>query len=269
MPSFKTILLSLLAATVSSTVSASAIYAREAGSLELPGSSIPELVQVVPPTPTLTNAKRMALGMPPLPPVRRGHGRRHGDPAPSPVALRGRIAVNDAKTGASHGFIGEELDSTHHFGVADDANALLFRFSVPAGSQTSGQLDITSDATYSGSWPYMGGILNSDDQNLKPGSANFAYIQGTTRTDPDATQSVSNSWSNSKKAESAIWSYNPNTKEITAEWVNSDSDSEDVRFILNQNQTPINLVITGDSDKYLNDHKSDNPIVVKFTFVPV
>jgi hypothetical protein len=267
MPSFKTILLSLFAATVTSTVSASAIYAREGGSLELPGSSISEPVQVVPPTPTLTNAKRMALGMPPLPPVRR-HGRH--DPAPSPVALRGRIAVDDAKTGASHGYIGEELDSTHHFGVADDANALLFRFSVPAGSKPSDQLDITSDATYSGSWPYMGGILSSDDQDLKHGSSNFAYIQGTTRTDPDATpQSVSNSWSNSKKAESAIWSYNPNTKEITAEWINSDSDSEDVKFILNQNQTPINLVITGDSDKYLNDHKSDNPIVVKFTFVPV
>jgi len=140
-------------------------------------------------------------------------------------------------------------------------DALFFSFSTLVGETISSQLDINAESTYKASFPLMGAIVGvaSSNDNLNSGSLNYAYIQGTTHTDPGAEpQSNSNSYPAQENSESAIWTYNSVTNEITAQWVNvgGGKPTSYILYVTGSNA----LILTGDPGAF-NDAFGSSPTV--------
>ncbi|KAJ7869164.1 hypothetical protein B0H14DRAFT_3440867 [Mycena olivaceomarginata] len=215
-----------------------------------------------------TNAGRLARGLRLLPPKRRSGGaalpRRS---ASAPVTLTGNIKVLDTD-GNSLGRVYQNPNNLNHFGVSTTANPITFHFTLDPTAGSTSQLSIYADSTsYANTWPLMGaidGVVN-DGNDLKSGSYNFAYVQSTTATPAESgPASVSNSYPTSEPAESAIWTYNAVTQEITAQWVNSNGDkpATAISFVAGSDA----LVITGDYGSFSSSFSSTQ--LVRLMFVP-
>ncbi|KAJ7359134.1 hypothetical protein DFH08DRAFT_801005 [Mycena albidolilacea] len=219
-----------------------------------------------------TNAGRLARGLKLLPPKRRSGGvpfkaalpRRS---ASTPVTLTGNIQVLDTN-GISLGRVYQTPNMYNHFGVSNTAHPITFHFTLDPTAGSTSQLSIYADSTsYASTWPLMGaidGVVN-DGNDLKSGSYNFAYIQGTNATPAESgPASVSNSYPTQEPAESAIWNYNTVTQEITAQWVNSNGDkpATAISFVAGSDA----LVITGDYGSFSSSFSSTQ--LVRLMFVP-
>ncbi|KAJ7765161.1 hypothetical protein B0H14DRAFT_3593232 [Mycena olivaceomarginata] len=171
----------------------------------------------------------LRVGLRLLPPKRRSGGaalpRRS---ASAPVTLTGNIKVLDTD-GNSLGRVYQNPNNLNHFG-----------------------LSIYADSTsYANTWPLMGAI--------------DGVLQSTTATPAESgPASVSNSYPTSEPAESAIWTYNAVTQEITAQWVNSNGDkpATAISFVASSDA----LVITGDYGSFSSSFSSTQ--LVRLMFVP-
>ncbi|KAF7968601.1 hypothetical protein HWV62_30055 [Athelia sp. TMB] len=124
-------------------------------------------------------------------------------------SVTGLIQARSATDNTVVGYVAENTGNANHFGITyDPTAAIVFTLSVDPTAAVSSQLDISATTTtYEATWPLMGGIdgVVNDSNDLHTGSDNFAYIQGTTHTDPGSPPaSVSNSYPSPEDAESAI-----------------------------------------------------------------
>ncbi|KAI0668055.1 hypothetical protein C8Q78DRAFT_269612 [Trametes maxima] len=177
----------------------------------------------------LTNAQRLARGLPPRSP--RFNSRRRALAArqsPTPCALTqatGTIQVNGA------GDAGSYVAGANAFGeytLANDAAAALEVVLLRCNSNTE-PFDIRSGTNGIAAYPFVGavsGFANTDD-NLGPGSFNYAYIAGTSQVTPGPAQPAPNAFSaatgsgTQNDAESAIWTLGPDNA-LTPTWTNAD-----------------------------------------------
>ncbi|KAG8926453.1 hypothetical protein FRC01_008844, partial [Tulasnella sp. 417] len=186
----------------------------------------------------MTNAKRFAMGLPPLKPktLRRGtrtrqtRGRGGASMLPA-VPRRCNILVKDADEGTSFGYLKPEITSEGFYGAFQDsqANALEVSFSTPAGDDLTTQLDLFVENAPIPSKSWLGAglcIWLDGDPEIHAGSWTFAGIGGSENPTPQGSppEPVGNTASRSKW-ESAIWNYNPVTREITAQWIKADGSS--------------------------------------------
>jgi len=195
------------------------------------------------PVERLTNSKRFALGLPPLKPKahRRagpGIGGTHVQAAARaltsqvpPVTAQCNILATDSN-GNVIGFISPSWNGFGEYGTfqGSSAGALVLSFSYIPGS--SSNLDCTAVNSPSGAYPFFGAIdgFGSDTDDLAPGNPNYVYIGGTTQTPAGSTPaSGGNSFAAAtgydESVESAIWSYDPVSQAITANWVNTDGST--------------------------------------------
>jgi len=240
--------------------------------------------------PHLSNAHRLALGLPLNPPKRRKFpgARRDGasattsatsstsvtatttstsvaTPTPTFANLVGHILVLNANTSLVLGYLAEGT-TFNHFGVSVIGSALTVSFNVDPTATVSNTIDITASASYAATWPLMGGIVGvvSTDDSLSTGSSNYAYVQGTVETPAGSPPAaVSNSYPVSEHAESAIWSYNSVTLAITPQWVNTDSSLPPTSLVYVSSSNAI--ILTGDVASFETPFSSSSPVT--FTFV--
>jgi len=236
----------------------------------------------------LTNAKRFAMKLPPAAP--RAHRRRPHGVAPrggSRVASAPRAATSplppvSAKCniratgtdGADYGFISPLWNGYGEYGQfqssPDGALEVAFSYSPDSPSQ----IDFTATNGPSATYPFFGAIdgFASTDDDFSIGSYNYAYLGGTTQTpagSPPFTQgdnSFSAAYGIPENIESAVWSYDPTTQAITAQWINTDGSAPATHIIF-ANDYNMALALTGDVSAF-QDALAVNYPEVLFTCVP-
>lgn len=114
-------------------------------------------------------------------------------------------------------------------------------FALWTGSMMAATISITTLNGPNATYPYLGGIVGfaSTNDDLAPGSANYAYLGGTTFTAPGAGPTAGpNSFSDAtavpEKFESSIWSID-GSNVLTAQWVNT-----------NLSPVPAHIMLIGD-----------------------
>ncbi|EKM58240.1 uncharacterized protein PHACADRAFT_252417 [Phanerochaete carnosa HHB-10118-sp] len=214
----------------------------------------------------LTNAERMARGLPPNPPNRR-NGRLVARVSPTPVGANSPAPTQQASGSGS---------CTQRSGIIEIASVdrsisgylanVTTRFGQYGFSPNKGdaievlahcdgdRFDLTT-VDMSSSYPYFGGItgLQSISADLLPGTSNYAYFGGVTPTLPGKPASSQDSSFTSltkisNTVESAIWSMDDSTGILTPHWVNGSGD-EQTTYIAYSPSVGV-LYFTGDLSEF-------------------
>ncbi|KAG8964354.1 hypothetical protein FRC00_002663 [Tulasnella sp. 408] len=220
----------------------------------------PSVDSVKPIVGRMTNAKRLAMNLPPLKPkaIRRGMrsaklystyqldmiintstGTRAASAPRSntsmlpPVPHTCNLLVKNSD-GSTRGYVSRVWRLYGEYGIqTNQADSLEVTFYASPDDPSPVELDLSANNGPSPAYPFVG--ANSD--NLGPGSSNHLYITSNTQTAAGSTPQSgdNNSFSAStgvpKNAESAIWKYNPTTQDISVQWINNDG-STPANFIL-------------------------------------
>ncbi|KAF7330241.1 hypothetical protein MVEN_02461400 [Mycena venus] len=178
-----------------------------------------------------TNAKHLAMGLPPLKP--RLYDPLHPPPArrsatpPTTISCNIQFSslkgINFTATKTSDGIYGEKTDTT--------SLALAVTFSYTPGSPAT-QLDLNVPANTA--CPYFGAVGSGDEEDVTigPGRTEFVYISALAASiAPNSPPSMTTgseyktrTGAQNTFAESAIWSYDPSSGSLTPQWINPTSD---------------------------------------------
>ncbi|GJE94548.1 hypothetical protein PsYK624_107180 [Phanerochaete sordida] len=233
---FALAVLSAFLATSTLAAPATAGLARRSAETPSPAPSVAHLARR-----HMSNAERMARGLPPNPPQRRD-GRLvarvsptpigANSPAPTPQAgsatctPRSGIIEITAVDGSIAGYLANVTTQFGQYGFSSNkADAIQ----VTAHCDGD-RFDLTtSDPNY----PYLGGItgLQSITADLLPGSSNYAYFGGVTPTLPgkpacSQDSSFTKLTNIANTVESSIWSMDDVTGLLTPHWVGTNGDEQ-------------------------------------------
>ncbi|CAE6400850.1 hypothetical protein ACGC1H_001119 [Rhizoctonia solani] len=235
-----------------------------------------------------TNAVRFAQGLPPMRPRSRKHhptvditkdSLDQGTPVVSaprvarstlpPVQQSCNVLVKTSDK--TLGYLSSTFNDYGLFYPTTQQNALVVSFSYLIGSFLT--TDLRSGNRPSPAYPYVGGALGlvSDSADIGSGNSNFGYIVGTTQTPPtsrpvEGDNSLSAATGIPLKYESSIWVYNSDTKNIRAQWYNTDGSAP--RTFLIYNEDLDGIALTGDPSAVRAAFGSTYPDVT-MTCVPV
>ncbi|KAH7108578.1 hypothetical protein BKA62DRAFT_682728 [Auriculariales sp. MPI-PUGE-AT-0066] len=192
----------------------------------------------------MTNAKRMAAGLPINPPHRRNHAdlaARHPKPSSSPVPgrnLDGYVQISNANNGKFLGYIGKAYQVYGEYGPVNKINKALKVSVQGVSNHKSGPLQIVGkngDKTY----PNLGGLVGyaSTSDALTAGNSNYLYIGGVQQTGAGSSPVTGGSaffdaTSAQAKVESAVWQFNSSNRKITLQWVNPDGSITNGKLVL-------------------------------------
>ncbi|KAK7035724.1 hypothetical protein R3P38DRAFT_604187 [Favolaschia claudopus] len=178
----------------------------------------------------LTNGERLARHLPLKPPTRRSSARRaSASPSVQPRSNRGYIealAVDDhGKPTRVLGYVSKTtFKHTQYIVRPSIEDALLV---APNGEH--GLVTLNSDIS---SPAFLGLVQGRGDtpSGLASGNSNYLYLASTDQTSPKAKpQRVKNSFDSVPggpfPAESAVWTRDPATNILKAQWVNSDGST--------------------------------------------
>ncbi|KAJ7677060.1 hypothetical protein DFH06DRAFT_1429146 [Mycena polygramma] len=204
-----------------------------------------------------TNAQRLALGLPPLPPRRRGtpHAPRQSS---SPTMQTCKILAKNTD-GSDYGFVSNTVNIFGEYGdfLLAQLGGLEVSFSYLPDAQTQLNLFVTSSPTGSPS-PYLGAVFSkqwaSPILNLltiserEVQSAMFSlhtyYLTSPGAPAAGGTNTFATATGIDEDIESAIWSYDPATAALTAQWINMDSSAPNTVIVVVQGA----LALTSDPD---------------------
>ncbi|KAL0956999.1 hypothetical protein HGRIS_003100 [Hohenbuehelia grisea] len=202
----------------------------------------------------LTNAQRLARGLPLNPPVRRR--KRHGQIArrqnASPLPpITGYISLTcDSPIAEPDGpvYISSNANAFGEYTPTTDLSEVL-AISVPASSGSpTGMTALNGNLRVN--FPNVVAILGfaTTSGDMSPGSANYAYIGGSTSTPPGSPAVTQpNSYSAAagvpRGVESAIWQRDANNR-LTIAWTNEDGSRPEVFFAYVPGANA--FIITGD-----------------------
>ncbi|CEL53637.1 hypothetical protein RSOLAG1IB_06492 [Rhizoctonia solani AG-1 IB] len=218
---------------------------------------------------TVTNAKRFAQGLPPLNPRRRNPNRSvhravahargtrvitapRSETSPSvPISEKCNILVKKAGTEENLGFVSPEWNRFAEYGPLQGAQDGSLEVAMSYSSDSHKQLDLLTTNGKSAHHPFFGASsgYGSSDDDLKEDTPNYLILTGNTQTLPgsspsyDAENSFSEETSIPVSSQSAIWEYDPTSKNFSAWWVNADGSSVKPR-ILWSNQGDTMFVLT-------------------------
>ncbi|PPQ98112.1 hypothetical protein CVT26_003246 [Gymnopilus dilepis] len=190
----------------------------------------------------LTNAERLAKGLPLKPPTRRSKKAHAARSNPSPVPTITYLGYIDVRSGPdSVGYVtnaGTAASVGHYMTTTDQSQALLVSISLPVGAVSASNVDI--------SIPSLGGELlgwveGRDDTSpdMAQGSYNYLYLTGISPpgSDPNARPAnlpnvYTSTSGNARAAESSVWSVNLNSGSVDFQWTNSDGSTPSVTAFL-------------------------------------
>jgi len=195
-----------------------------------------------------SNAYRLAHGLPPLAP--RNFGRNVPGHEPTPV-LRARASASASPSSVpkQSGRLQVRAENGTTIGYVQDKLGLPvshgsdLKISIAASAARKEHLDVVATATSLPSPFYVGASSHgSDNATIVPGSTNSLLFSNVTRTDPGSRPIKSNG----ALVESAIWSLNSTTKELTAQWVNNDGTLPTTFIVYDQASSE--LLFVGDTN---------------------
>ncbi|KAF8324557.1 uncharacterized protein EI90DRAFT_3075063 [Cantharellus anzutake] len=182
-----------------------------------------------------TNSKRLAAGLPPLPPIRKWSqndmtAAKRSLPSHS-IARRGTvrdfigtIKVTNPATGSTLGFLGKSLVDDH-YRLSTQSQAAVFSFRAES-TETSYML-LIRDMDGAPSETYLEACINNS-RNLRSDPPNTAVLTNSAAMTPSAHPGDSpESFLDAlvgDACESAIWGYDPSSMAVTPQWVNYNLD---------------------------------------------
>ncbi|KAG8906361.1 hypothetical protein FRB99_007045 [Tulasnella sp. 403] len=173
-----------------------------------------------------TNAKRFAAGLPPLPPARKSRTRRILAPRSSPIPV-------------ASGQLGLRYDNGQAL-ATDVVTMTLLDIGLPY---------YVAQWTNSGSSSpaYIGFAAYNDDRGYATtGTYNFASLNGLPWLNDNLTPAQSPS-DPTILYETAVWTYDPTTRSLTAHWVNGDgTEPPEQPYLYTPTQGDQQVGITGD-----------------------
>ncbi|KAJ7328077.1 hypothetical protein DFH08DRAFT_1084649 [Mycena albidolilacea] len=218
-----------------------------------------------------TNARRFALGLPPLAPRRtRVRAPRAQPSAVAPTQTSCNIAVMSSN--GTFGFINATWNGFGEYGLFQAEQAGSLEVTISSSGTTASELDLTATNSPDGTYPYFGALLGLASTSSDFGPASYAYLGGITQT-PAGSPPLSTGDSSFTAAtgtsaviESAIWRYDPATQSISAQWINTDGSAPatHIVYVGDSNQA---LIITGSVESVQNVFGSPYPEVT-FMCVP-
>ncbi|KAJ7612670.1 hypothetical protein FB45DRAFT_1117184 [Roridomyces roridus] len=185
----------------------------------------------------LTNAQRLARGLPLLTPRRRSNFPRQSTPSSvPPVQVTCNIRVQPVYSAGPNGFLSNGIDYNGVFFRAqqsqNDGNALVVSFSYTPGS-TSHFSMVASTPLYF-DYPYMAAIISGDSPSNDLGSTlnrclGVVYLgksvddlpEGTPPTPESANSYGGATMTTTTGMETALWSYDAATGALTPTWTNT------------------------------------------------
>ncbi|PPR03117.1 hypothetical protein CVT26_004666 [Gymnopilus dilepis] len=242
------------------------------------------------PTPTIpsrTNAQRLAGGLGPNPPIRRGKigtPRQRWAASPSPVAPAhpkathcGVIRLNDASTGSAIGYIGRTSYGKfrgHLFTNESVSDAVTACFKIDQHSTHSSDLSIAlEDWNLKSDFPLLALIQGKGDKSsdIGPHSSNYLTMGGVEwpGTPPGSTPTaITNSYTFysgglDRTAESSVWNIDLTTGALTAHWTNPDRRQTTAHVFSLDNI----LYAGGDLDAFMK-HYTRKIVPLTLHFVP-
>ncbi|QRV93368.1 hypothetical protein RhiJN_21386 [Ceratobasidium sp. AG-Ba] len=234
------------------------------------------------PATPLTNGKRFEQGLPPLKPrVRRHRGGPHkgylpGTPvrsapraetSPIPPTTTNCVILATYTNGTQYGYVVPKFNAFGEYyqfqPTPDGALSVSFPFSPDSPSELSLTVTNYKDTE---TWPFFGGIAGyaSSNDNFGRESYNYAYLGGTTSTEAGSpAKQGPNSFTAAsginKDIETAIWSYDPATTNLTPQWINQDGTAPATTVAYVQGV----LTITGDTNALATTFGSVTPLNLK------
>ncbi|KAF9530431.1 hypothetical protein CPB83DRAFT_850908 [Crepidotus variabilis] len=213
------------------------------------------------PIPSETNGQRLARGLPPSPPkfLKRflatpvSNAKRTTTSPLPPVTLSGRLQVRSKENGSSLGNVrnwpgGGTISGTSAFSPDGD---LLVTLTYNPSDPTKIQILSTNPAFPA---PFYVGAGTSNTISVPHLAAGDYHSVGFTNVESTAPGSPpSKAPSRDAYVESAIWTINPSTKQLTAQFINEDGSTPPTVFAYDIRNN--NLFFTGDIAEY-NSHAS-------------
>ncbi|KAG2008323.1 hypothetical protein CC2G_013764 [Coprinopsis cinerea AmutBmut pab1-1] len=252
----------------------------------------------------LTNAERLARGLPLNPPVIRGSkiARQAASPVPVPVAAAAAIptstsvnayievrAVEPEQSRIRRNFAGIKSKSIGWVSSTRDEDGVYVsttkrseRLVVKVDTQElqKGRGYLKSTNT-SDPYPYIGGIVPDTREVWDKESNSTALLVGTEKT-PRGVGSISVGYSYNTTetlkeefdAQSALWKLNPTTKELSAVWLNDDGTKHNALISGVEVRTVKSKDSEGDNEVFqlfLLSNLTEKSVLpeLKFYFVPV
>ncbi|KAL1940940.1 hypothetical protein VTO73DRAFT_7576 [Trametes versicolor] len=227
---------------------------------DLPTRTLVQADQIAPRARALTNAQRLANGLPPLAPRRRQRSRDAHPHAPrtSPKPCTnptGTLTVTDVDTGAGvpFGQVGSMANAFGEYGLAGvegggALNVVLLQCNsegAPFEVQTTNGL---------GNFTFFGGIIGfgSIDDNISDANSNYVYVGGTSEVSPGPAQDAPNGFTaatgTERDIESALWTLGADGS-LTMNWINTDgtlAQGAHLLYVANANA----IVLTGNVDLF-------------------
>ncbi|KAJ7461024.1 hypothetical protein B0H11DRAFT_2057849 [Mycena galericulata] len=184
----------------------------------------------------LTNAQRLARHLPLKPPTRRSSARRAlASPAATP-ANRGYIQVLSVDANGNPSSVLGYVSRTTYVHTQYVVGSSLDDALLVGPSGARDLVTLNSDTP---SFSFLGLVEGREDPSsgLAQGSFNYLYLASTQQTSANSTpQNVANSFSaangGAEQAESAVWTIDPATHVLTAQWINPDgSHAPTISFV--------------------------------------
>lgn len=213
----------------------------------------------------LTNAALLRRGLPLKNPVmRRGTpirrtdpsgvpdpGREPGpDPEPTKIRHRGIIQLKNLD-GSVLGYVASSAASTgQYIYQSDTTNALVVNFETDSTGSGS-QLNVVPENSSLKNFGFSGLVQGRDstDSSLSPGSFNYGYLASTDETAPGSPPTnVDNSYNVGppRTAESAVWTFDSATGNLTPVWVNPDGSIPAIEYFVQST----GIYIGGNADAF-------------------
>ncbi|KAJ6476774.1 hypothetical protein C8R47DRAFT_1075627 [Mycena vitilis] len=194
-----------------------------------------------------TNADRFRLGLGPLPPTRRGSDHLNPRPSSQPCTRLsnnvGTLRVRRLSTGKDIGYLSTRVNPERAYTVGGRRHALVVAVPPTTPFAQANNLIIANpeDSRY----PFLGAVENGRG-NLGP-VAIFAGVASAVRSGgtPSSTAGTSLTLAGHRGIETQIWTMDCQTRQITAQWTNSDGSHPRSTIIFFDRDRDV-LGLTGD-----------------------
>ncbi|KAJ7916055.1 hypothetical protein B0H13DRAFT_1998796 [Mycena leptocephala] len=227
------------------------------------------------PGPT-TNAKRFAMGLPPLP-ARRGTSAPRAVASPLPpvmVTQTCNILVQSTDSPPSLSkFISTAKDNSvraHGVLQTDQAGSLEVTFTYNSNDPTALDIVMTNGPDAGTEYPSLGAWQDYfGDTDLSSSTHDRAIIAGIPHIPAGPATNGPSTLGYNTYEEGTFWAYNPASHQITAQWINTDpSNQTPTTYLACIPNYPL-LVLTGDIALVSSEFSfAGGAFEVKFTCVP-
>ncbi|KAJ7703687.1 hypothetical protein B0H17DRAFT_1040881 [Mycena rosella] len=219
-----------------------------------------------------TNADRLRRGLGPLPPTRRDRKKLSPRASPLPCARLsnniGTIQVRRLSDGEKLGYLSDRFNGHNAYTVHRRPRAAL-HVAVPPIAPFGLAINLIAANPPDAGHPYVGAVSNGQG-NLGAGEVAVAYLSGTSAvhgsSPPLSSAGTSLILNGHGGIESQVWTMNCQSRQITAQWMNTDNSQPTTTIFYDPVRDYIGL--TGDLDAF-NAAVAERAYEVTMTFVPV